>query len=252
MIYTALAALLAIQIAPVPDNQSLARQQMDDLGRHVAASTQCHQLGYAVSPLLLEAVRSEISTPQYGQPDPSVRERWLTESAELYAAEVGHLMLAASDAAIADPPAAQPMHQMVEWFDRACASAAASTVTRDLITAPPGFDRSAGRRRMADEYLQDAGIASWQSPAIAARGDVFMVLGACHATLTEARMGTLRNDAMPPASARTSREREFYERRYQQGVTAADSMGLDADQCERGYRTLSATAASASTIKTDG
>ncbi|MET4682541.1 hypothetical protein [Brevundimonas faecalis] len=238
--YAALAVWAAIQLSATPADQGMARQLDDELGRIAAASSQCHQLGYSVSPFFSEAIEAELSEPKLNSPSPAVREQWVLESMRAHVAEFARLGQAASDGATARERTAEPTHRMVEWLDRACAAATSHIVTRDYITAPANFDRAASRRMMADDILQGAGLASWQTPAIFARGDVFMLLGACSDILPEARLSALSSATMPSADVRTSRERQFYERKYREGVESINQFNFSATQCESRYRTLNA------------
>ena len=72
-----------------------------------------------------------------------------------------------------------------------CLEAARDPLFSGVIKVPAGFDLDAAATQAADSLLVDGGLASWQTPAIQARGDLMMAAGTCRA-----HIGAARSDAI--------------------------------------------------------
>lgn len=72
-----------------------------------------------------------------------------------------------------------------------CLEAARDPLFARIITVPASFELEAAATRAADSLLKDGGLASWQTPAIQARGDLMMVAGTCRS-----HIGAARSDAI--------------------------------------------------------
>jgi len=233
--------ILAMMASVGPGQNDLTVQRIDDLAGFAIASPLCRTMGYRVSDSTESVLTDEAI---YGIPGsamrPEDRMRAFSASTRTHASVVSGMLGAAADAVNADQPARPDIDRMAAWADVHCTGAASDPVAGNLIVTPPGLDRSALRQRIADHYLEQLGEASWQTPTIFARGDLFMTIGACHAVLPEREIERHRERAMPGPDTRTSREREFYERQYQNGIEGADGFGFYAQQCERAIARMSA------------
>jgi hypothetical protein len=83
-----------------------------------------------------------------------------------------------------------------------CLEAARDPLFARIITVPTSFDLEAAATGAADSLLKDGGLASWQTPAIQARGDLMMAAGTCRSHSARlAQMQFSKNNLTPPMSA---------------------------------------------------
>ena len=105
-----------------------------------------------------------------------------------------------------------------------------------MIIAPPDYDRAAGLTAAVDAILESAGLASWQTPAMAANGDYLYDVGTCRR-----RLGARKADALAaPLVGKTKagdmsapREQRYYADSYQQGIEDAKDAGRTAEDCAK-------------------
>lgn len=121
-------------------------------------------------------------------------------------------------------------------YGRVCLEAANDPLFSRLVTAPANFDLEDAATNAADSLLKDGGLASWQTPAIQARGDLMMAAGACRS-----HIGSTRSDAIfqKYSHASNPREREYYVHSFDEGLSDT-SFNFDAAQCERLLKRLTA------------
>lgn len=119
-----------------------------------------------------------------------------------------------------------------------CLEAARDPLFSRIITVPPNFDLDTAATEAADGLLKDGGYASWQTPAIQARGDLMMAAGTCRA-----HIGAARSDAIFQKYSHASdpRAREYYVHSFDEGLSDK-SFNFDAAQCERLIKRLTAKA----------
>lgn len=235
MLATVAAVLVAaVQAQALTPQEEQIRHRTDLLASFSVAAPVCRELGYDVSPSLLEIFgngqadltsSSTVSSAQVQQ--------WLNASIQRHSIALNALF----DAAVSDQETGRPSRaSLVTALTAAsatCNAASQDAVGGEAITAPPGFDRQAAVRITSDRMLEAHGEASWQTPEIYARGNLFATLGACHMILPEARLTQLRQSTMPSADRRTAREREFYDRQYAAGLGLAATMNMDRAECDR-------------------
>lgn len=119
-----------------------------------------------------------------------------------------------------------------------CLKAARDPVFSGVINVPTDFDLNSAATAAADSLLADGGLASWQTPAIQARGDLMMAAGTCRW-----RIGAARSDAIfqKYSHATDARERAYYVRSFDDGLSDT-SFNFDRAQCERLIKRLTAKA----------
>lgn len=119
-----------------------------------------------------------------------------------------------------------------------CLEAAREPLFSAVFSVPAGFDLNAAATEAADSVLADGGLASWQTPAVQARGDLMMAAGTCRA-----HIGAARSDAIfkKYSHAADARERAYYVRSFDEGLSDT-SFDFDAAQCERLIKRLAAKA----------
>lgn len=119
-----------------------------------------------------------------------------------------------------------------------CLEAARDPLFARIVTVPANFDLEAAATETADSLLEGGGLASWQTPAIQARGDLMMAAGTCRS-----HIGPARSDAIFErySHATNPREREYYVRQFDEGL-ADTSFNFDAAQCQRLIKRLTVKA----------
>jgi hypothetical protein len=123
-------------------------------------------------------------------------------------------------------------------YGHVCLDAARDPLFSRIITVPSSFDLEVAATEAADSLLEDGGYASWQTPAIQARGDLMMAAGTCRA-----HIGAARSDAIfeKYSHATDPRERQYYVHSFDEGLSDT-SFDFDAAQCERLIKRLTAKA----------
>ena len=98
-----------------------------------------------------------------------------------------------------------------------------------VITAPAGYDLNNAVTAFSDSMLEAGGLASWQTPAIQARGDMMMLAGTCRA-----QIGAARSDALVSQFGQTddARVRGYYRRSFDEGL-ADTELNFTLAQCNR-------------------
>lgn len=79
---------------------------------------------------------------------------------------------------------------ILRGYWRTCLDVTRDPVFSQLISAPSGFDLDLAVTSTADSMVGGWGLASWQTPAIQALGEMLIVAGACRK-----RIGKARSDA---------------------------------------------------------
>lgn len=123
-------------------------------------------------------------------------------------------------------------------YGTVCLNAAGDPFFAKILTVPANFELGAAATEAADSLLKDGGLASWQTPAIQARGDLMTAAGTCRR-----HIGAVRSDKIFEAYSHASdpRERAYYVKSFDEGL-ADTSFNFDATQCERLIRRLTVKA----------
>jgi hypothetical protein len=123
-------------------------------------------------------------------------------------------------------------------YGNVCLNAARDPFFAKILTISANFDLEAAATEAADSLLKDGGLASWQTPAIQARGDLMTAAGTCRR-----HIGAARSDKIFETYSHASdpRERAYYVKSFDEGLSDT-SFNFDAAQCERLIRRLTAKA----------
>ncbi len=121
-----------------------------------------------------------------------------------------------------------------------CVEAAADPAAGKYLVLPAGFDLDKAVTAAVDKLLVSGGLASWQTPAIQARGDLLMAAGGCRA-----KIGGARSDEIYKLYSRTNdlRERAYYAEAFQHGLEDPDFAELNVAQCAQAITSFMARAA---------
>jgi hypothetical protein len=117
-----------------------------------------------------------------------------------------------------------------------CDALAEDPLGGTVIGKPSAAAAVVARRQMVDEKVELAGQASWQTPAILARGLRLQAAGMCAAQLSDAEKTRLTGGlaaatkSADPATARTAR---YYSNAYEAGRSEAKDAVLTKAQCDR-------------------
>jgi hypothetical protein len=117
-----------------------------------------------------------------------------------------------------------------------CLQAARDKTFARVLTVPAGYSLEEAATKVSDESLAQGGLASWQTPAIQARGDLLMAAGACRA-----RIGADRSDALLATYGKSDdqRTRDYYLHAFDLGLNDTE-MNFTTAQCERVIRNYKA------------
>jgi hypothetical protein len=115
-------------------------------------------------------------------------------------------------------------------YGQQCIRALSDPVFSQLLTAPPNFNLQQAAASAADEILEPAGYASWQTRPIQARGDLMRVAGGCRT-----QIGAARSDALFATYAKSDnvRARQWYRTSFDEGLVDDDIGSFTKSQCER-------------------
>lgn len=226
----AAAAYIAVTAAAPASAQSQAQQdRLDQVSRFVVTAPMCEKLGMKVDPALpvkVEAAfRAETSAWSTA---PATIERLKSASIQRQSNVLKVDLATASENAKTDAQLRQ-VGTIFRGYGRTCLEATRDRIFSHVITAPPGFDLDRAATDVADSLLDAGGLASWQTPAIQARGDMMMVAGACRR-----RIGKVRSDALVAQYGRSDdpRTRAYYLKSFDDALNDAE-LDFDLAQCNR-------------------
>lgn len=114
-------------------------------------------------------------------------------------------------------------------YGHTCMEATRDPIFSQVVAAPPGYDLTTAVTAFSDSLLAGGGLASWQTPAIQARGDMMMLAGACRA-----QIGAARSDALVSQFGQTddARVRGYYRQAFDLGL-ADTELNFTLAQCNR-------------------
>ena len=198
-----LAAIVIVGAATPAFAQSQAQQdRIDAVSRFVVTAPICGKLGMAVDPALPDRVEGAFRTETSAwSVAPAAIERLKLASIQRQSNVLKVDLETASANAKTDAQLRQ-ISSILRGYGRICLDATRDPIFSQVITAPSGFDLGRAATDTADGMLEAGGLASWQTPAIQARGDMMMVAGACRKRIGKrARTRWSRSLARPKARA---------------------------------------------------
>lgn len=110
-----------------------------------------------------------------------------------------------------------------------CESAARDTIFKTFISMPVNYDLDKAATAASDALLEDGGEASWQTPPIAARGNLMVIAGACRGVIGPESSNVLRQSY---GKSDDPRARAFYDRSFDSGLNDTE-LKFDKAQCQR-------------------
>lgn len=224
------AALVGIMWATPTLAQSQAQQdRIDQVSRFVVTAPMCNKLGMTVDPALPDKVEAAFKAETSAWSiAPAVLERLKGASIQRQSNVLKVDFEMASENAKTDAQLRQ-VSKVLTGYGRTCLEAIRDPIFSQVMTAPPGFDLDRASTAMADSMLEAGGLASWQTPAIQARGDMMMVAGACRK-----RIGKARSDAlvMEFGKSDSPRTREYYLKAFDDALNDPE-LDFDLIQCNR-------------------
>ncbi len=203
--------------------------RIDELAQFAVATGMCIRLGFSVASdterRLDPAVQAEIQT-------------WPGDKAQLKTA-LGDAVQRQSEIFSTDlqffSDHAKTNHELrnvksvLLRYGDTCMKAAKDALFKAFISVPLGYDLNKAATATSDAMLEDGGLASWQTPVIAARGDMMMIAGACRHVI-----GPVRSDALRQSFGQSDdpRERAYYDRSFDSGLSDTE-LNMDLTRCER-------------------
>jgi len=224
------AALVGITTAaPALAQTQVQQDRIDQVSRFVVTAPMCDKLGMTVDPALPDKVeaafRAETSAWSAA---PAAIERLKVASIQRQSSILQVDLETASENAKTDAQLRQ-VGTILRGYGRTCLEATRDPIFSRVIIAPSGFDLDRAATDLADSMLEAGGLASWQTPAIQARGDMMMVAGACRK-----RIGKARSDALVAQFGKSDspRTREYYMKAFDDALNDPE-LDFDLTQCNR-------------------
>ncbi|TCP65894.1 hypothetical protein C8J43_10898 [Sphingomonas sp. PP-CE-1G-424] len=220
---------IAASIVPAVAQTQAQQDRIDRVSRFAVTSSICGRLGMTVDPRLgdkvEEAFNAEASSWSLGR---DTFER-LKQASIDRAVKSSAIDLETASANAKTEAELRRLRTMFVAYGRMCVEATTDPIFSRLITAPAGFDPQTAATAFADSMLEGGGLASWQTPAIRARGDMMMSAGTCRK-----RIGKDRSDALAARFGRSeeARTREYYLKSFDIGLNDTE-MNFTLAQCNR-------------------
>lgn len=225
-----LAALAIVTAATPAFAQSQAQQdRIDEVSRFVVTAPICRKLGMMVDPALPDKVEGAFATEtSVWLLAPVAIERLKLASIERQSNVLKVDLETASANAKTDAQLRQ-IGSILRSYGQTCLVATRDPIFAQVITVPSGFDLDRAATDTADGMLEAGGLASWQTPAIQARGDMMMVAGACRK-----RIGKARSDALVAEFGKSDspRTRDYYLKSFDDALNDTE-LNFDVAQCYR-------------------
>lgn len=221
-----------IQATVLPEHAA-AYSRIDTLAAYAGDAALCSKLGYAVSddftPVLAERSLAEMQAEGVSEETATV---WVNEALQrtlkARKAEMDSYTSSLDDEA----EIASSVRAMYASLQAKCATIAADPISFGIITAGTPDELLTAKTAMEDQLLADVGAASWQTPAIWARGELLIGLGVCKNVMPRSEHDSLLAEHLPASSDRTSAGR-WVSAQYLAGLRSFADMDLDATQCRR-------------------
>jgi hypothetical protein len=220
---------LALVTAPVSAQTQAQQDRIDRVSRLAVTSPMCSRLGMTVDPELGNKVETAFNAETSSWSiDRETFER-LKQASIDRVVKSSEIDLETASANAKSEAQLRRLRIVFVAFGRLCVEATTDPIFSKLIVAPPRFDPETAATALADGMLEDGGLASWQTPAIRARGDMMMAAGTCRK-----RVGKARSDALLAEFGRSddARTREYYLKSYDIGLNDTE-MNFTLAQCNR-------------------
>ena len=243
--WISVAALVGVTVeAPALAQSQVQQDRVDQVSRFVVTAPICDKLGMTVDPALPVKVEAAFKAETSAwSAAPAAIERLKVASIQ----RQSHILKVDLETASENAKTGAELRQVgtiLRGYGRTCLEATRDPIFSQVITAPSGFDLDRAVTDVADSMLESGGLASWQTPAIQARGDMMMVAGACRK-----RIGKGRSDALVAEFGKSDspRTREYYLKAFDDALNDPE-LDFDLTQCNRlvtRYRAAIAKAATA-------
>ena len=195
------ATVVAILCMTSPSHAQTQAQQdrLDTLARYTVTAPFCEKLGMTIDEKAGDKFEAalKVETASWNV-DPVIVQQLMRGAFQ----RQGRMFEIDLDAAAAKAKTDAELRRVREIFlsyGRTCLAAAADPIFSKFIAVPAGYDLERAATAASDALLEKGGLASWQTPAIQARGDMMMVAGACRAHVL--RRGPGRGGLPQPAAA---------------------------------------------------
>jgi hypothetical protein len=229
----AIAAILC-PASPSFAQTQVQQDRLDTLARYTVTAPVCQKLGMTVDENAGDKFAAALKVETAGWSlDPAAVERLMSAAFE----RQGRILAIDLDAAAAHAKTAAELRRVREIllaYGKTCLAAAADPIFSRFVVRPAGFDLDRAATDLSDSMLESGGLASWQTPAIQAHGDLMMVAGACRS-----KIGAARSDALVRAFGTSDdpRVRAYYTRSFDDGLNDTE-LNFTLPQCERAIARL--------------
>lgn len=229
MIALAIAALLQ---TTVPPEQARAYARVDEVGSYLMATTVCSEIGWTLS----DGATEQIATRVYAEQaeagvDQATVDLWSGEILRRHS-DILRTEMTRAAASFRDQGELTALADFFAGADRRCDAFASDPISVGLISSDGSAARALARQAKIDSWVEVGGLASWQTPALTAKGDLLMALGACSTVLPTARRDAMLTRHLPPAESR-DRASVYLTGQYLEGIRSAAEFAFNEVQCER-------------------
>jgi hypothetical protein len=229
LVATATYTFLAAAIVPATAQTQVQQDRIDQVSRFVITAPLCERLGMTLDPALPDTVEAAFRTETSGWAVDRVVIDQLKAASLNRQSTVFQMDLDAVIGAAKSEAQLRQIRTKLVSYGRSCVSAARDTIFSKVIHAPPTFDVESAVTAFADSLLEDGGLASWQTPAIRARGQIMMAAGTCRR-----KVGKARSDALVAEFGKSDdpRARNYYLKSFDLGLEDTDA-SFSLAQCNR-------------------
>jgi hypothetical protein len=235
----AISALVALRAAPVSAETPQQFDRLNTIAHYGMVMAWCDKLGMKLTPDWEDQIEPTITAEALSWGLTADAAKQLVSEAVTRQSRINQIDLDTLEKKNGHTEAGlRSIHSVFVKYGGLCLEAARDPLFSRFVTVPADFDLETAATEAADSLLKDGGLASWQTPAIQARGDLMMAAGACRSYI-----GPSRSDAIfqKYAHASNPREREYYVHSFDEGL-ADTSFNFDAAQCERLIKRLTTKA----------
>lgn len=223
----ALAIGLSVQLASAQTQQQ--QDRIDRVSRLVVTAPLCGRLGMTIDPDLPAKVAAAFKEEASGWGmDHHRLDQLAVESSDrqtkLFLRDLG----AEADNAKSEAQL-RNLRSVLLSYAHTCVEATEDPIFSKVVTKPAAFSADAAATMSADSMLEDGGLASWQTPAIQARGGIMMMAGTCRSVI-----GKVRSDALifEYGKSEDARARRYYLKSFDIGLDDTE-MKFSLAQCNR-------------------
>lgn len=216
-------------LAPAHAQSQREQDRLDTLARYSVTSPICKRLGMNVIENAGDIFSAglKLETASWSV-DPATIERLMTASLQ----RQGRMLAIDLDSAAQNAKTDAQLRRVRDIFlgyGKTCLAAASDPIFSKIVSLPPGYNLETAATTASDALLEGGGLASWQTAAIQARGDMMMIAGACRA-----KIGAARSDALVRTfgASEDPRIRAYYTRSFDEGLSD-NELNFTLAQCER-------------------